>query len=87
MSWESTIEYYRLVNELVAEQLGGLHSADCILRSVDFTEIEVLQRENRWSEAGERLAREAQNLEAAESSKEALDQALGMMGEADDGNR
>ena len=33
MSWESTIEYYRLVNELVAERLGGLHSADCILRS------------------------------------------------------
>lgn len=65
MSWESTIEYYRLVNELVAERLGGLHSADCVLRSVDFTEIEVLQREDRWAEAGERLAREAQNLEAA----------------------
>ena len=65
MSWESTIEYYRLVNQLVAERLGGLHSADCILRSVDFTEIEVLQREDRWAEAGERLAREAQVLEAA----------------------
>lgn len=65
MSWESTIEYYRLVNELVAERLGGLHSADCILRSVDFTEIEVLQREDRWAEAGERLARESQRLEAA----------------------
>jgi aspartate racemase len=65
MSWESTIEYYRLVNEIVAERLGGLHSADCLLRSVDFTDIEVLQRENRWSEAGERLAREAQNLERA----------------------
>jgi aspartate racemase len=65
MSWESTIEYYRLVNELVMERLGGLHSADCLLRSVDFAEIEVLQRENRWAEAGERLAREAQQLEAA----------------------
>ena len=65
MSWESTAEYYRLVNELVAERLGGLHSADCLLRSVDFTDIEVLQRENRWAEAGERLAREAQQLEAA----------------------
>jgi len=65
MSWESTAEYYRLVNELVAERLGGLHSADCLLRSVDFTDIEVLQREHRWAEAGERLAREAQNLEAA----------------------
>jgi aspartate racemase len=65
MSWESTIEYYRLVNELVAERLGGLHSADCILRSVDFAEIEILQREDRWAEAGERLAREAQMLEVA----------------------
>jgi aspartate racemase len=65
MSWESTIEYYRLVNELVAQELGGLHSADCLLRSVDFTEIEVLQRQDRWAEAGERLAREAQALERA----------------------
>ncbi|MDA0181724.1 aspartate/glutamate racemase family protein [Solirubrobacter phytolaccae] len=65
MSWESTIEYYRIVNELVAERLGGLHSADCVVRSVDFAEIEALQREDRWSEAGERLAREAQHLEAA----------------------
>ena len=63
MSWESTAEYYRLVNELVAQRLGGLHSADCILRSVDFGEIEILQRENRWAEAGERLAQEAQRLE------------------------
>ena len=65
MSWESTAEYYRLINQLVAEQLGGLHSADCLLRSVDFAEIETLQREGLWSEAGERLAREAQHLEAA----------------------
>ena len=65
MSWESTIEYYRLVNELVAQRLGGLHSADCLLRSVDFADIEVLQREDRWEEAGEVLAREAQLLEAA----------------------
>ena len=65
MSWESTIEYYRLVNELVAERLGGLHSADCLLRSVDFTEIEVMQREGRWADAGSRLAQEAQALEAA----------------------
>ena len=65
MSWESTIEYYRLVNELVAEVLGGLHSADVILRSVDFAEIEVLQREGRWADAGTRLAGEAQALEAA----------------------
>ena len=65
MSWESTIEYYRLVNELVAKRLGGLHSADCLLRSVDFADIEVLQREDRWDEAGEILAAEARALEAA----------------------
>jgi aspartate racemase len=65
MSWESTAEYYRLVNELTAERLGGLHSADCIVRSVDFAEIEVLQREDRWEEAGERLAHEAKALEVA----------------------
>jgi aspartate racemase len=65
MSWESTIEYYRLVNELVAERLGGLHSADCLLRSLDFTEIELLQREDRWQDAGARLADEARALEAA----------------------
>ena len=65
MSWESTIEYYRLVNELVAERLGGLHSADVLLRSVDFAEIEVLQRENRWAEAGRRLGQEALALQQA----------------------
>jgi aspartate racemase len=65
MSWESTIEYYRLVNELVAERLGGLHSCDCVLRSVDFAEIEVLQREGRWAEAGMQLANEALSLEEA----------------------
>jgi len=64
MSWESSIEYYRLVNAITRERLGGLHSADCLLRSVDFAEIEVLQRENRWDEAGERLAAEARALAA-----------------------
>jgi aspartate racemase len=65
MSWESSIEYYRLVNELVAERLGGLHSADCLLRSVDFADIEVLQREGEWEQAGARLAAEALALEGA----------------------
>jgi aspartate racemase len=65
MSWESSIEYYRLVNEATRERLGGLHSADCLLRSVDFTEIEALQREGRWDEAGARLAAEATGLVAA----------------------
>src|SRR3954447_26846048 len=58
MSWESSIEYYRLVNEITRDRFGGLHSADCLLRSVDFAEIEVLQRDGRWDEAGEREARE-----------------------------
>ena len=59
MSWESSAEYYRLVNEATRERLGGLHSSDCLLRSVDFAEIEALQRGGRWDEAGARLAREA----------------------------
>jgi aspartate racemase len=64
MSWESSIEYYRLVNEITRDRLGGLHSADCLMRSVDFAEIEVLQRAGRWDEAGERLAAEARALVA-----------------------
>jgi aspartate racemase len=64
MSWESSIEYYRLVNEIARDRFGGLHSANCLLRSVDFAEIEVLQREDRWDEAGERLADEARALVA-----------------------
>jgi aspartate racemase len=65
MSWESTVEYYRFVNEAVRDRLGGLHSADCVLRSVDFAEIEELQRTARWDEAGERLAGEARALVGA----------------------
>ncbi len=65
MSWESSSEYYRLLNEEVRERCGGLHSADCLLRSVDFAEIERLQREARWEEAGIRLANEARALVAA----------------------
>src|SRR5215210_6712725 len=65
MSWESSAEYYRLVNEAARERLGGLHSADCVLRSVDFAGIEALQREGRWDEAGAVLAGEAAGLVAA----------------------
>jgi aspartate racemase len=65
MSWESSAEYYRLVNEATRDRLGGLHSADCLLRSVDFTEVEVLQRSGRWDEAGTLLAAEAAALVAA----------------------
>jgi aspartate racemase len=65
MSWESSAEYYRLVNEATRDRLGGLHSADCLLRSVDFTVVEALQRAGRWEEAGTLLAGEAAALVAA----------------------
>lgn len=65
MSWESSAEYYRILNEEVRGRCGGLHSADCVLRSVDFAEIEVLQRTGRWEQAGTRLADEARGLVAA----------------------
>ncbi|MCX4637845.1 aspartate/glutamate racemase family protein [Streptomyces sp. RPA4-5] len=65
MSWESTAEYYRLLNEMTRERLGGLHSARCVLYSVDFAEIERLQVEGRWEEAGEVLAHAARALESA----------------------
>jgi aspartate racemase len=65
MSWESSAEYYRLVNEEVRDRLGGLHSADCLLRSVEFAPIEELQRTGRWGEAGDVLAAEASTLAAA----------------------
>ena len=63
MSWESTAEYYRLLNTLVAERLGGLHSADLLLRSVDFAEIEALQVAGDWDRAGSVLAEAALELE------------------------
>lgn len=65
MSWESTLPYYRLINEEVRARLGGLHSARLVLYSVDFHEIEVLQREARWDEAGAQLAAAARALDAA----------------------
>jgi aspartate racemase len=65
MSWESSAEYYRLVNEAVRDRLGGLHSADCVMRSVDFAEIQPLQRTDRWDEAGALLAAEARALVSA----------------------
>ncbi|MDN3556439.1 aspartate/glutamate racemase family protein [Halomonas maura] len=65
MSWESTESYYRALNEGVKRELGGLHSARVALYSVDFAEIEALQREDRWAEAGERLAEAARCVQAA----------------------
>lgn len=65
MSWESSLEYYRLVNERVRNLLGGFHSARTVLYSVDFAEIEAMQDEGRWDDAGVELARAAKALEAA----------------------
>jgi len=60
MSWESTQTYYRLINEAVRDRLGGLHSAECVLYSVDFEPIERLQAAGDWETAGTVLARAAQ---------------------------
>ncbi len=65
MSWESSALYYRLLNESVREQLGGLHSARCVLLSVDFAEIERLQATGDWDRAGELLAADARSLQDA----------------------
>src|ERR1035437_9685726 len=64
MSWTSSAQYYRLANELVRERLGGLHSARCLLASVDFADIQTLQEAGRWEEAGQLLAEAAKGLEA-----------------------
>lgn len=63
MSWESTVEYYRVINEEVKHRLGGLHSAKCLLYSVDFEEIERCQSEGNWQRAGLILGDVAQRLE------------------------
>ena len=65
MSWESTAEYYRLLNRGVADRLGGLHSARLILHSVDFAEIADMQRAGDWTAAGRALAEAAAGLERA----------------------
>lgn len=64
MSWESTSEYYRIINEEVKRRLGGLHSAKCILFSVDFEEIEICQRQGEWEKAAKILSDAARSLEA-----------------------
>ena len=65
MSWESTLPYYRHINEAVRERLGGLHSARLVLYSLDFHEIEALQRQGDWAAAGTLLADAARRLESA----------------------
>jgi aspartate racemase len=63
MSWESTVEYYRIINQDVNRRLGGLHSAKILMYSVDFGEIESLMREGRWEEIGGHVAKIAKTLE------------------------
>jgi aspartate racemase len=63
MSWESSIEYYRIINQRVAERLGGVHSAKSIMISVDFAEVEALQYQGRWGEAAEMLVEAAHGVE------------------------
>lgn len=63
MSWESSIEYYRIINQAVQERLGGLHSARCLMYSVDFAPVAALQAAGRWEEAGELLGQAARQLE------------------------
>ncbi len=65
MSWESSALYYRILNEEVKHRLGGLHSARCVMLSVDFAEIERLQMAGEWEQAGALLAEEARRIEAA----------------------
>ncbi|HET6603569.1 MAG TPA: aspartate/glutamate racemase family protein [Xanthomonadaceae bacterium] len=65
MSWESTVPYYRIVNEAVKQRLGGLHSARVLLYSVDFHEIEQMQQAGQWDRAGAVLAAAAQTLQTA----------------------
>jgi aspartate racemase len=65
MSWESTLPYYRLINQEIGRRLGGLHSARIVLYSVDFHEIERLQHAAAWDEAGRLLAAAAQAVERA----------------------
>ena len=65
MSWESSAEYYRILNQTVKARLGGLHSARCLLYSVDFAEIEALQRSGNWEKLTQTMIEASQKLENA----------------------
>lgn len=67
MSWESSIEYYRIINDTVRDRLGGLHSAESVMYSVDFAVIEMLQHAERWAEATALLIDAAQAVERSGS--------------------
>lgn len=63
MSWESSLEYYRIINQSVNQRLGGVHSAKCLMLSVDFAEIEAFQRQGQWADATQSMIEAAQSLE------------------------
>ena len=65
MSWESSLEYYKIMNELVKSKLGGSHSAKCLMHSFDFYEIEELQHKDEWKELTNLMVKEANNLKMA----------------------
>ncbi len=65
MSWESSIEYYRMLNTGVEERLGGLHSAKCVMSSVEFAELTELQQAERWDDVATLLAEVAKGVERA----------------------
>lgn len=65
MSWESSLEYYRIINEKVKKELGGLHSAKSLMYSVDFEQIKLLQHEGKWDDLTKIMIAAAKNLEKA----------------------
>ncbi|MFA5926573.1 MAG: aspartate/glutamate racemase family protein [Patescibacteria group bacterium] len=65
MSWQSTVDYYRIINDYIQEQLGELYSAPILLSSINFHSLENLQRNNRWDEAAKLILKEAKRLEKA----------------------
>jgi len=67
MSWESSLEYYRILNEKTKEELGQQHSSKCVMTSVDFQEIAVLQHEDKWDELTKTMIDLAKDLEAAKA--------------------
>ena len=65
MSWESSLEYYRIMNEATKELLGGTHSCDCLMYSFDFHQVETLQHQGEWEALTTLMVKEANNLKAA----------------------
>jgi aspartate racemase len=65
MSWESSLEYYRIMNQAVKEKLGGFHSAPCILYSVDFDDVEKLQHQGDWASLNRLMIEAAQRVKKA----------------------